>query len=242
MAEINTVILGGNGLIGRALAKELTPFLVLDSNITEDLDKNYFKSTADNVEEFCRIAGKKPDVIYLLTNSVKDFGDAVNTFITVCEYCKKIKAKLVYLSNTSVYNIFTIENMDEVAFTLEGEYFYSIDRIAKFFRRDIKIVGFRIFSLYGDNFGYPYLLTKTKKKIKTSKYKDLVNISSIIKILKMASKKGNGIYNLGTGYKTDISKLGNVECVGTSPIADTSMLEKDFGYLPEKYNTKKDEK
>jgi nucleoside-diphosphate-sugar epimerase len=232
---MNVCILGGNGLIGRELVRATEPFLVLDNEMEENIDKNYFKSTADNVEEFCRIAGKKPDVIYLLTNSVKNFGNSVNTFIVVANYAKKVNAKLVYLSNVSVYNHFTVENMDENPVTLEGEFFYSIDRIAKFYRQYIKIVGFRLFSVYGDNFGYPYLLTQKKKNIKTSKCKDLISIKDCIRALISAATVGNDVFNLGTEYSTNLTKLGKITEAGDSIEADMLNFCTLFGYIPEKF-------
>lgn len=174
------ILTGGEGLIGKELRKVVDFKLILDTNITEDPNKNIYKSEAGNIEDFCNMIGVKPKVIYHLTYSkfdINNFGNNLDEFIKVIEYAKKTKAKLIYLSNPSVYNEFTNEDFDENPVSLEGEYYFILDKIAKYYRKDIEIVGFRIFDCEMDK---------------------------LIKAFKLASKKGNGVYNLKSiKYKKD---------------------------------------
>jgi len=166
------IITGGEGLIGKELRKELDFKLILDINIKEEPDKNIYKSNAGNIEDFCNMIGIKPKIIYHLVYqdfNVNNFGKNVNEFIKVLEYAKKVKAKVIYLSSSSVYFNFRNENLDENPIDLKGEYYFTLDRIAKYYRNEIEIVGFRIF-----------------------KY----DIKKIVKAFKLARVTGNGTYNL----------------------------------------------
>jgi len=166
------ILTGGDGIIGKELRKELDFKLILDINIKENPDENIYCSEAGNLEEFCNMIGINPKVIYHLVYQefdINKMGKNINEFIKVLEFAKKIKAKVIYLSNPSVYFNFRNENLDENPIDLKGEYYFTLDRIAKYYRSEIDIVGFRIF-----------------------KY----DLKKIVNAFKLAKVTGNGVYNL----------------------------------------------
>jgi UDP-glucose 4-epimerase len=176
----------------------------------------------------CLIYNLRPDVIYHLgipssspmykTNPFL-VGEAINGMIAVMELAKRSGTKkVVFASSSSLYNGLPLphkENADILVMDYYTEARLAIERVAELYRKlyDIDYAGLRFFSVYGPHeeakASYANMITQfiwTMLAGETpvifgdgTQTRDFTFVRDVVDALILASTKGTGIFNVGTG-------------------------------------------
>lgn len=226
----------------------------------------------------CLTFGLQPDVIYHLgipssspmyKKNPMLVGEAVNGTVAIMELARQSGCKKVVLaSSSSLYNGVTPPHREDAVIKVTDYYTearLAIERIAELYYRlhDIDYAAMRFFSVYGPHEEakgqYANMITQFLWGMRDSKApvifgdgtqtRDFTYVRDIVDALIMASKKGTGVFNVGTGkaysfnYVVDLlnKKLGKelkseykenpIKNYVAHTLADTSRIE-GLGFKP----------
>lgn len=163
-------------------------------------------------------------------------GEAISDFISLIEYAKEHKVRMVYASSSSVYNgVDSLNGWSEDAIIKPTDFYTEVrvafERIAKVYydMHNIETIGLRLFSVYGPheeakktfaNLVTQMIWAKQKGEIfdiygDGQQKRDLTYVSDIVDgfILAMNSKIGYDIFNLGIGVAYSMNEVARM--IGT---------------------------
>jgi UDP-glucose 4-epimerase len=146
-------------------------------------------------------------------------GEAINGMISIMELAKLSSCeKVVFASSSSLYNGIPAPHREDATIQVTDYYTearLAIERIAELYNKlyDIDYVGLRFFSVYGPHEDakkqYANMITQFMWEMKAGRApvifgdgmqtRDFTYVADILDALILASKKGTGILNAGTG-------------------------------------------
>lgn len=244
------LVTGGAGFIGSNLALELENIgyevVVLD---------NFLKGSMKNLEGFSGkvIKGNENelskikndfDVVFhqaaITDTSINDkdamFGNNVEGFKKIIDFCEKNNSKLVYASSAAVYGAGKVpmkESQKLEPLNVYGQSKLEMDSIAKKRYKKNTIVGLRYFNVFGPREKFKgkmasmiyqlALQMKSGKNPRIFKHgeqeRDHVYVKDIVKLnLKVMEHDGFGIFNAATGKKTSFNRI--IECLNEALSTD----------------------
>jgi len=194
-------ITGGKGFIG--------------SNLVEEFKKDPKNKVVVYNKDVCQKIRMKNnfDIIFHLAantdtrypSDVEMYRSNILGFLNVLDFALKGKSKLIYASTAAMYGSYKK--------TAYAESKIIGDEIARHFFNKLPLVGLRFFNVFG-----PYerkkgkmasMITQWALQIKKNKRpvafgkenakRDHVYVKDVVRALKIAIKKKNGIYDVGTG-------------------------------------------
>jgi UDP-glucose 4-epimerase len=177
----------------------------------------------------CLSLNLKPDIIYHLgipSSSPmykKDpmlVGEAVNGMVAIMELAIQSNSeKVVFASSSSLYNGVPAPHREDAIIPVTDYYTearLAIERVAELYRNlyGIDYAGMRFFSVYGPHeeakMQYANMVTQFLWSMREDKApvvfgdgtqtRDFTYVKDIVDAMIMASKKGTGIFNVGTGW------------------------------------------
>ena len=161
-------------------------------------------------------------------------GEVVQGITSVLEYCKEAKIPLVFASTSSIYNGIVPPHKENVIPGVTDYYTEArivCERMSELYSKlyDVNVVAMRFFSVYGFNdIGkgkYANLVTQFMVSLLNNEQpliygdgeqrRDFVFVSDVVAaLLRATTKKGFGVYNVGTGknytLNDAVSKLQDV--------------------------------
>jgi UDP-glucose 4-epimerase len=226
----------------------------------------------------CLNLGLQPDVIYHLgipssspmyKKNPMLVGEAINGTVAIMELARQSGCrKVVLASSSSLYNGVTPPHREDAVIKVTDYYTearLAIERIAELYYRlyDIDYAAMRFFSVYGPHEEakgqYANMITQFLWGMRDGKApvifgdgtqtRDFTYVSDVVDALILASKKGTGVFNVGTGksysfnYVVDLLniKLGKdlkseykenpIKNYVMHTLADTSKIE-GLGFKP----------
>ncbi|HUI39627.1 MAG TPA: NAD-dependent epimerase/dehydratase family protein [Methanothrix sp.] len=176
----------------------------------------------------CLSLDLKPDVIFHLgipssspmyKNSPLLVGEAINGMISILELARQSgNAKVVFASSSSLYNGVPAPQSEDAVIQVTDYYTearLAMERLAQLYSRlfEIEYAAMRFFSVYGPHEEakgkYANIITQFFWEMKAgrsplifgdgSQTRDFIHVDDIVAALILASKKGSGIFNVGTG-------------------------------------------
>lgn len=146
-------------------------------------------------------------------------GEAINGMVAIMELAKKSKSKkVVFAASSSVYNGLPAPHREDADILVTDYYTearLAIERIAQLYNRlfGIDFAGLRFFSVYGPheeakgrfaNMVTQFLWEMKKGNAPTiygdgSQTRDFIFVEDVVEALILSSKRGTGIFNVGTG-------------------------------------------
>ena len=198
------LITGGYGFIGTNLVNELRQ--------NEDNEVIVYPEWLEGQNLSCK---KDIDVIFhlaantntLYPNDVEMYQNNINAFLSVLRFAVGYKIKLIYASSAAVYG------NESKPLNVYAHSKLICEEIANRYRKTNQIVGLRFFNVYGQNElhkgNMASMITRWSEQIKNGErpkaYKDgtamrdHIYVKDVIKALRFAEQKENGIYDVGTG-------------------------------------------
>ena len=234
---MNVVVTGGAGFIGSNLVSGLIKehdVTVLD-NLHIGSDDNlkdvrseitFINDSSGNIGN--RLSNSDIDAIFHLgipssSPMYKEnpmlVGSAINDAISVFEFAKKMDAKVVFASSSSLYNGLPTpnrEDMDVMVADYYAEARLGIERIAELYHKlyGISVVGLRFFSVYGPherakgiyaNIVSQFLWEMQDGRIPViygdgEQTRDFIFVGDVVRACILAMEKDvSGAFNVGTG-------------------------------------------
>ena len=234
---MNVVVTGGAGFIGSNLVSGLIKehdVTVLD-NLHTGSDDNlkdvrseitFINDSSGNIGN--RLSNSDIDAIFHLgipssSPMYKEnpmlVGSAINDAISVFEFAKKMDAKVVFASSSSLYNGLPTpnrEDMDVMVADYYAEARLGIERIAELYHKlyGIDVVGLRFFSVYGPherakgiyaNIVSQFLWEMQDGRIPViygdgEQTRDFTFVNDVVRACILAMEKDvSGVFNVGTG-------------------------------------------
>ncbi|HDO41405.1 MAG TPA: NAD-dependent epimerase/dehydratase family protein, partial [Candidatus Bathyarchaeota archaeon] len=155
-------------------------------------------------------------------------GKAINEAITILEYARKNKCKIVYASTSSLYNGNPIPYKEDMPIYVTDYYTecrYAIERLAKLYNSlfNVKSVGLRLFSVYGPKEKYKgeyanivsqflWLMERDEPPIifgDGSQTRDFIYVKDVVEAFMLAAEKefNYEIFNVGTGVAYSFNEV-----------------------------------
>jgi UDP-glucose 4-epimerase len=154
-------------------------------------------------------------------------GEAINGMVAVMELAKRSGSKkVVFASSSSLYNGVPIPHRENAAIPVSDFYTearLAVERVAELYYRlhDLDYAGLRFFSVYGPHEEakkqYANMVTQflwemqaDRRPIifgKGEQTRDFTYVQDVVEALILASKKGTGIFNVGTGKAHSFNRV-----------------------------------
>lgn len=176
----------------------------------------------------CMSFNLKPDVIFHLgipssspmyKEEPRMVGNAINGMISILELARRSgSSKVVFASSSSLYNGVPVPHREDAAIHITDYYTearLAMERLAELYSKlyEIDYAGMRFFSVYGPHEEakgrYANIVTQFFWEMKSgrgpiifgdgSQTRDFTHVQDVVDALIMASKRGTGIFNVGTG-------------------------------------------
>ena len=240
---MNVIVTGGCGFIGSNLVERLLEegyrVIVFDNLSTgnlkniEGLDVKFFNEPYEKIPLLTRDI----DVIFHLGIPSSSpmykrdpylVGKAINEAITILEYARKNKCKIVYASTSSLYNGNPTPYREDMPIYVTDYYTecrYAIERLAKLYNSlfNVKSVGLRLFSVYGPKEKYKgeyanivsqflWLIQQDEPPIifgDGSQTRDFIYVKDVVEAFILAAEKEFDceIFNVGTGVAYSFNEV-----------------------------------
>ena len=146
-------------------------------------------------------------------------GEAINGMVAIMELARRSGSpKVVFASSSSLYNGVPIPHREDAAIPVSDFYTearLAVERVAELYYRlyDIDYAGLRFFSVYGPHEEakkqYANMVTQFLWEMQADRppviygngeqTRDFTFVQDVVDALILASKKGTGIFNVGTG-------------------------------------------
>jgi len=240
---MNVIVTGGCGFIGSNLVERLLEkgyrVIVFDNLSTgnlkniEGLDVKFFNEPYEKIPLLTRDI----DVIFHLGIPSSSpmykrdpylVGKAINEAITILEYARKNKCKIVYASTSSLYNGNPTPYREDMPIYVTDYYTecrYAIERLAKLYNSlfNVKSVGLRLFSVYGPKEKYKgeyanivsqflWLIQQDEPPIifgDGSQTRDFIYVKDVVEAFILAAEREFDceIFNVGTGVAYSFNEV-----------------------------------
>jgi UDP-glucose 4-epimerase len=152
-------------------------------------------------------------------------GEALNGMVAIMELSKRCESqKVVFASSSSVYNGLPTPHQEDAEILVTDYYTearLAIERIAQLYNQlyGIDFVGLRFFSVYGPHEEakgrFANMVTQFLWEMKKgnapliygdgSQSRDFIFVEDVVKALTLSSKRGRGIFNVGTGVAYSVN-------------------------------------
>ena len=244
------IVTGGCGFIGsnivRRLIEDGNEVVVIDNLSTGSKDnvKGLNVGFYDSINRIKDISGV--DGIFHLgiasstpiyRNDRRMITEGVNDFITIMEYAKDAKVRVIYASTSSLYSGNPVpfrEDMQAVPKDFYSEVRVLMERLAKVYNEfyGVESIGMRMFSVYGDNEqskkNYANLISQilwAKESGKTydiynkgKTVRDFIHVDDVVDayLIAMNSKIRYDVINIGYGKSYTINQI--LEFIGMKNI------------------------
>lgn len=281
MEELTYLVTGGCGFIGSTLTKKLAEegnnVIVVDDMSTgnaknlklhrkikvriEPVSKLFIKHFPEynDIDFIYHLGIPSSSPIYRKDRTV--VATAIADFIQMLEFARVRKIPMVFASSSSVYNG-QIPPFNEMMSITPTDFYtearYAMERIANVYEQfyGTRVIGLRLFSVYGDNeFSkgkYANLISQMKwekkKKAEFEIYgdgttvRDFVHVNDVVRAFERARAYAgaNRIFNVGTGKGYTINEIASAIGVKTKyvenplinyvtkTVADTTLAEKEL--------------
>jgi UDP-glucose 4-epimerase len=245
------VVTGGCGFIGSNLVEHLVngghKAIVFDDLSTgsikniEGIDVEFYNESYEKIWELSNIDGifhlGIPSSSPMYRENPHLVGKTIDEAITLFEYAKKNKCKIVYASTSSIYNGNPVPYREEMPIYVTDYYTecrYAVERLAKLYNDlcGVRSVGLRLFSIYGPKEGSKgtyanlvsqFLWSMINDKPPTiygdgNQTRDFTYVSDVVEAFVLAMEKDFEceIFNVGTGIAYSLNDVVNLlnKCLG----------------------------
>jgi len=155
--------------------------------------------------------------------------DAINDWISILEYAKKNKVRVIWAATSSVYNGHSPPHTEDLEVKITDFYTearYEMERLAELYHKlfSVQVIGLRYFSVYGPNEkskgNYANLISQFLWAMQKdeapviygdgSQTRDFTYVDDIVEANMLAMNKSDlsfGIYNAGTGKSITINEM-----------------------------------
>jgi UDP-glucose 4-epimerase len=233
---VSTLVTGGAGFIGSNLVEELLAagedVIVLDNMQTGSLSNleglnGSLKLITASCNDLAGMDLQLEKIYHLGIPSSSPMykknpylvGEALNGFTAVLEQAKKLGARVVYASSSSLYNGLLPPHQEDMTIQVADYYTearLAMERLAELYQRlfAVRSVGMRFFSVYGPKEAakkqYANMITQFLWDMKDGKTpiifgdgsqtRDFIFVKDVVQALQLAMKSDyHGILNVGTG-------------------------------------------
>jgi UDP-glucose 4-epimerase len=150
----------------------------------------------------------------------------IEDWISILEYAKKNKTKVVWASTSSVYSSQEPPHHEDMEVKITGFYSearYAMERLSKLYSNDVSVIGLRYFSVYGPhekskgkyaNLISQFLWALQKDETPVvygdgSQTRDFTYVDDVVAANALAMKRDLkfGIFNVGTGKSITINEM-----------------------------------
>ncbi|MCC6014029.1 MAG: NAD-dependent epimerase/dehydratase family protein [Candidatus Verstraetearchaeota archaeon] len=239
------IVTGGCGFIGSHLVEYLVnngyKVIIFDNLSTgslkniEGLNVEFYNEPYEKIWKLSNIDGifhlGMPSSSPMYKEDPYLVGRTINEAITIFEYARKNKCKIVYASTSSIYNGNPIPYREDMTIYVTDYYTecrYAIERLARLYYDlyNVKSVGLRLFSVYGPreehkgkyaNIVSQFLwsMIKDERPIIYSdgnQTRDFIYVSDVVNAFILAMEKdiNYDIFNVGTGKNYSFNEVINL--------------------------------
>jgi len=205
-------------------------------------DVKFIKGSCNN----CLDLGLEPEIIFHLGIPSSSpmykknpflVGEAINGMVAIMELARRSETKkVVFASSSSLYNGVPTPHREDAVIPVKDYYTearLAIERVAELYYQlyGIEYAGLRFFSVYGPHEeakgSYANMITQFLWGMKAreqpvlfgdgTQTRDFTYVKDIVAALLLASEKGTGIFNAGTGKAFSFNYLVDLinSCLGT---------------------------
>ncbi|MFC1861329.1 NAD-dependent epimerase/dehydratase family protein [Chloroflexota bacterium] len=236
------LVTGGAGFIGSNLVEALVnkghEVIVLDNLHTGDINnlaeikvniifnKNMTIDPSLDVDGIFHLG--MPSSSFMYKENPWLVGEAINNAISVFEFAKLKKCKVVFASSSSVYNGLEPPHMESMVIKVRDYYtetIHEVERIAELYQKlfSVQSVGLRFFSVYGKNETFKgkyaniitqflWIMKANKKPVvygDGAQTRDFIYVDDVVTacILAMHSHVSFDVFNVGTGRMTSFNTI-----------------------------------
>ncbi|MBS7648062.1 NAD-dependent epimerase/dehydratase family protein [Candidatus Bathyarchaeota archaeon] len=243
---MRVLVTGGCGFIGSNLAERLVrdgyEVVIFDNLSTGSLRNIEGLSVKFLSEPYQRISALIPDVDVIFHLGMPSsspmykrdptlVGKTINDAITIFEYAKEKKCKVVYASTSSLYNSNNPPYREDMPIYITDYYTecrFTIERLAKLYNvlYGVKSVGLRLFSVYGPKEEYKgeyanivsqflWLIKRDQPPIifgDGTQTRDFIYVSDVVEAFIISAERDFEceIFNVGTGVAYSFNDVVNI--------------------------------
>ncbi|MEM1581436.1 MAG: NAD-dependent epimerase/dehydratase family protein [Candidatus Bathyarchaeia archaeon] len=243
---MRVLVTGGCGFIGSNLAERLVrdgyEVVIFDNLSTGSLRNIEGLSVKFLSEPYQRISALIPDVDVIFHLGMPSsspmykrdptlVGKTINDAITIFEYAKEKKCKVVYASTSSLYNGNNPPYREDMPIYITDYYTecrFTIERLAKLYNvlYGVKSVGLRLFSVYGPKEEYKgeyanivsqflWLIKRDQPPIifgDGTQTRDFIYVSDVVEAFIISAERDFEceIFNVGTGVAYSFNDVVNI--------------------------------
>lgn len=243
---MRVLVTGGCGFIGSNLAERLVrdgyEVVIFDNLSTGSLRNIEGLSVKFLSEPYQRISALIPDVDVIFHLGMPSsspmykrdltlVGKTINDAITIFEYAKEKKCKVVYASTSSLYNGNNPPYREDMPIYITDYYTecrFTIERLAKLYNvlYGVKSVGLRLFSVYGPKEEYKgeyanivsqflWLIKRDQPPIifgDGTQTRDFIYVSDVVEAFILSAERDFEceIFNVGTGVAYSFNDVVNI--------------------------------
>ena len=194
-------------------------------NFVKSDSGDFFKNTQEKFDLICHQGVYSSSPMY--RDNPHLTSKAVDEFISILEYAKKHKTKIVYASTSSIYNGFKPPHKESMKPKIKDYYTearYGMERMGLLYKQlhRVKVTGLRYLSVYGPHekskgkyanlvSQFLWAMMKGEKPVvygDGKQMRDFTYVSDVVEANILAlENKATGIFNVGTGRSVSVNDM-----------------------------------